>query len=60
MNALVRALRRRSPPLNPLDVWIWEVMAERDMLGQALAPTGPPLVSTSIMPGGVDSLRGLN
>lgn len=59
MRALLRGLETCSPPLNPLDVWAWEVMAEHDVLGKALAP-GTPLLSTSIMPGGAESLRGAN
>ena len=56
MEALLDGLQERSPPLNPLDVWVWEVMAEKDMLWRALAPT-TPLVGTRTAPGGGDSLR---
>ena len=38
MRKLVAAMRARSPPLNPLDLWVWEVMAEHGMLGCALSP----------------------
>ena len=27
-----------EPPLNPLDVWVWEVMALHGLLGRALSP----------------------
>ena len=50
-----QAVRRdggtKAPPLNPLDVWVWEVMAANEMLGKALA-TRVPLVMTNDMPGG--------
>ena len=46
----------QAPPLNPLDVWVWEVMAANDMLGAALA-TRMPLVMTNDMPGGQGSVR---
>ena len=38
MELLVEGLRARSPPLNPLDVWVWEVMALHGLLGRALSP----------------------
>jgi hypothetical protein len=38
MRALVDAMDALSPPLNPLDVWTWEVMAEHRMLGSAMSP----------------------
>jgi len=41
MQALVDAFDEGTPPLNPLDVWVWEVMASRDMLAHALAPSQP-------------------
>ena len=37
-----------------------QVMALHGTLGLALSPSGRPLVSTSIMPGGAESLRGFN
>ena len=59
MRKLLGALEQQAPPLNPLDVWVWEVMAENGMLGCALAPK-VPLVGTSETPGGATSLRGRN
>ena len=56
MEKLLDGLQQKRPPLNPLDVWVWEVMAEHDLLWRALA-TATPLVSTRTMPGGADSLR---
>ena len=56
MQRLVASMEMCSPPLNPLDVWVWEVMAENGMLGRALA-TNTPLVMTNDMPGGVGSVR---
>ena len=56
MKALLAAYDAQAPPLNPVDVWVWEVMATNGMLGAALA-TKTPLVSTSDTPGGVTSLR---
>jgi len=56
MRALLAALQQRLPPLNPVDVWTWEVMAVNGTLGKALAPHRP-LVGTRSMPGGHDSLR---
>ena len=49
-------MEAKAPPLNPLDVWVWEVMASRDMLKYALA-TKLPLVMTNDMPGGLGSVR---
>ena len=56
MQALCDAMEAKAPPLNPLDVWVWEVMASRDMLKYALA-TKLPLVMTNDMPGGLGSVR---
>ena len=56
MRKLVEATKLRRPPLNPLDVWVWEVMAEHDMLGSALA-LKTPLVGTNDTPGGAGSLN---
>eukprot|EP00966_Prymnesium_polylepis_P012433 285418-Prymnesium_polylepis.2 len=39
MQALLDAFDDGEPSLNPLDVWVWEVMAANDMLAHALAPT---------------------
>jgi hypothetical protein len=38
MHAAVDAFELRQPLLNPLDVWVWEVMAKHSMLQHALAP----------------------
>jgi hypothetical protein len=56
MRKLLEAFEAQAPPLNPLDVWVWEVMALHGHLGDALAPERP-LVTTRSMPGGADSLR---
>ena len=56
MQALLDAFDAAAPPLNPLDVWVWEVMALKGYLRDALAPQRP-LVTTRSMPGGSDSLR---
>lgn len=56
MNKLCDAMEAKAPPLNPLDVWVWEVMAANEMLGKALA-TRVPLVMTNDMPGGLGSVR---
>ena len=56
MRELLEAWEAREPPLNPLDVWVWEVMALNGMLGAALAPT-TPLVLTSETPGSSTSIR---
>ena len=56
LQALCDAMEAKAPPLNPLDVWVWEVMASRDMLKYALA-TKLPLVMTNDMPGGLGSVR---
>ena len=59
MRKLVQAYHSyQSPPLNPLDVWVWEVMAAHGMLGHALAPKSS-LVGTNDTPGGAGSLREL-
>ena len=42
MRKLLDGMRVCSPPLNPLDVWVWEVMAANDMLGCALSPVIVP------------------
>ncbi|KAL1519969.1 hypothetical protein AB1Y20_023454 [Prymnesium parvum] len=44
----VGAFDARAPPLNPLDVWIWEVMATRGKLAQALAPAKPLVNSLGV------------
>ncbi|KAL1520670.1 hypothetical protein AB1Y20_022240 [Prymnesium parvum] len=44
MQALLDAFDEGEPPLNPLDVWVWEVMATNNMLAHALA-TDTVLVS---------------
>ena len=41
MRAAVRSLDLRLPPLNPLDVWVWEVMARHGMLQDAIATSRP-------------------
>ena len=56
MRKLLEAFEAQAPPLNPLDVWVWEVMVLHGHLGDALAPERP-LVTTRSMPGGADSLR---
>ena len=56
MQKLIDAFDQQRPPLNPLDVWVWEVMAEHLVLDKALA-TNVPLVTTNDMPGGAGSLR---
>ena len=57
MLLIVRARAWQGHPLlNPLDVWVWEVMAEHDMLGAALA-VETPIVSSNDTPGGAGSLR---
>ena len=56
MRKLVKAFEAKSPLLNPLDVWVWEVMAKAEMLGGALAPT-TVLVDTNETPGGGGSLN---
>ena len=57
MRALVNAFDKLLvPKLNPIDVWVWEVLAEAQLLGKALAPKHP-LVGTNDMPGGLTSLR---
>ena len=57
MRKLVQAYSTEHvPPLNPLDVWVWEVMAKHGMLGCALAPK-TPLVDTAETPGGAGSVR---
>ena len=56
MRRLVNAHKAQSPPLNPLDCWVWEVMADGEMLGQALALKAP-LVGTNETPGGRSSVR---
>lgn len=38
MRLLLDGMRARSPPLNPLDVWVWEVMAMNGVLSRALSP----------------------
>ena len=38
MRALLDSYGSGRPLLNPLDVWVWEVMAERGMLSHALSP----------------------
>lgn len=45
---LINAFDRHSPPLNPLGIWVWEVMAENDMLGKALAPSSHLVTDRSI------------
>ena len=45
---LIDAFERHSPPLNPLGVWVWEVMAANDMLGKALAPSSQLVTDRSI------------
>ena len=56
MKKLVHAFRQKAPPLNPVDVWVWEVMAEHGMLGAALSLV-EPLVGTNDTPGGEGSVR---
>ena len=56
MRKLLAGLKEQRPPLNPLDVWVWEVMAEHEMLGCALG-TKHPLVTTNDAPGGATSVR---
>jgi hypothetical protein len=59
MRKLTSAYANKAPPLNPLDVWVWEVMAAEpasEMLSQALA-TKTPLVGTHATPGGRGSVR---
>lgn len=56
MVSLLSSLRRHQPLLNPLDVYVWEVMATHNLLGHALAPLRP-LITTTSTPGGSDSLR---
>ena len=56
LEKLLDARRLQAPPLNPIDVWVWEVMAHHGMLGLALAPT-VPLVTTRDAPGGPTSVR---
>ena len=56
MRKLVAGVSEQQPPLNPLDVWVWEVMAANGMLGGALA-LKQWLVGTSETPGGAGSVR---
>ena len=56
MRKLVAGVSEQQPPLNPLDVWVWEVMAANEMLGCALA-LKQALVGTSETPGGAGSVR---
>ena len=35
-----------SPPLNPLDIWVWEILSECGMLGHALAPDEVQVLSS--------------
>ena len=41
MRDLLSAWEAREPPLSPLGVWVWEVMAARGHLLHALAPVEP-------------------
>ena len=41
MQKLVDAFVARQPCLEPLDIWVWEVMAQEGMLGKALCPRSP-------------------
>ena len=41
MRDLLGAWEAREPPLSPLGVWVWEVMAARGHLPHALAPIEP-------------------
>ena len=54
MQVLSRALHARSPPLDPLDIWVWEALALHGMLGKALCPPSP-LVQGSA--GGATSIK---
>ena len=56
MRKLLHAMHEKRVPLNPLDVWVWEIMAAHDMLGGALA-LKTPLVGTNDTPGGAGSLN---
>lgn len=50
MLLIVRARAWQGHPLlNPLDVWVWEVMVKHGHLAHALAPT-QPLVSARMAP----------
>ena len=53
---LLDAWEAQTPPLNPIDVWVWEVMAASGVLDKALAPT-TPLVLSRDTPGGATSVR---
>lgn len=52
MRALIDGLEQRAPPLNPLDVWVWEVLAQNEMLGLALAPKVPLVLTNDAAAGG--------
>ena len=41
-------LKEHTTPLNPLDVWVWEVMAARGHLPHALAPLEPLVLARSV------------
>lgn len=41
MRKLVDGLSRRQPPLEPLDIWVWELMAEQRVLNKALCVEKP-------------------
>lgn len=56
MAKLAEGFRLREPALEPLDIWVWELMAAHGVLDKALC-TSRPLVRAGVRPGGTDSIK---
>ena len=48
METLVKDFQARDPPLEPLDIWVWEVAAARGMLGKTVC-VNKPLIDRAAM-----------
>ena len=47
----------RDPPLEPLDIWVWEVAAAHGMLGRALCLSKPLIQGSAGSAGHIKSVK---
>lgn len=57
MEKCVQAFAKREPPLEPLDIWVWEVAAANGMLSQAICLDKPLIQGSAGSAGHIKSVK---
>ena len=57
MASLVEGFRERQPPLEPLDIWVWELMAVHGVLDRALCLATPLVDGSAGSAGKISSIK---